>query len=101
MPKLKIMSLMPATTLSFHNICSNEDPDTLSVTYPSISVCVGSGKMVSQNQPDTFHEDSETNFDNYPLLQVDFTMLDEKYTVFSFICFYEVCKFKLWLKLRH
>ena len=82
-----MVSPMPATPLSFHNICSNEDPDTLSVTYPSISVCVGSGKMVSQNQPDTFHENSETNFDNYPLLQVDFTMLDDKYTVFLLYLF--------------
>ena len=75
------MSPMSSTILYFHN--SNEDPNTSLVTYPSISVCVGSGKMVSPNQPDEFHENSETNLDNYPLLQVVFTML-EKYFDFIF-----------------
>ena len=64
-------------------LISNEDPDTLVVTYPSISVCLGLGKMINQSQPDNFHENSVTTLDNYPLLQVDFTMLDKKNSVYN------------------
>ena len=64
-----------------HN--SNESPDSSVVTYPSISVCVGSGHMVRFDQPEQFHASSETSLDNYPLLQVEFTMLDEINSVYD------------------
>ena len=35
--------------------------------------------MVGEDQPEKFHENSDTSFDNYPLLQVDFSMGKEKY----------------------
>ena len=57
--------------------------DSSVVTYPSISICVGSGEKFNLNQPNKFHENSQTNLDNYPLVQVDFTMLDEKNSAYD------------------
>ena len=74
-------SFWPIFHLSPRN--SNESPDSSVVTYPSISVCVGSGHMVRFDQPEQFHGTSETSLDNYPLLQVEFTMLDKINSVYD------------------
>ena len=39
--------------------------------------------MVRLDQPEQFHGSSETSLDNYPLLQVEFTMLDKIDSVYD------------------
>ena len=52
---------------------------------------MGFGKMVGEDQPEKFHENSDTSFDNYPLLQVDFSMGKEKYINRARIDFFSLC----------